>query len=83
MKFGQQLLALLGKTYEPSAMIAMPFQRYDLDFKTDEGSRPLLLFIGKKDAQGKIKGTRYARRLVTAADGSIMKDHWDSKGKIS
>jgi hypothetical protein len=34
----------------------MVFQRYDLAFKTDETGRPVLLFIGKKDGQGKIKG---------------------------
>jgi hypothetical protein len=34
----------------------MVFQRYDLAFKTDETGRPVLLFIGKKDDQGKIKG---------------------------
>ncbi|MET3499676.1 aconitase A [Mucilaginibacter rubeus] len=56
MKLGPQLLALLDKQYTLSQLTEMVFQRYDLAFKTDERGRPVLLFIGKKDGQGKIKG---------------------------
>jgi len=73
MKLGPQLLALLDKQYTPSQLTEMVFQRYDLAFKTDETGRPVLLFIGKKDGQGKIKGERFARQA---------KGHWDNKGKI-
>jgi hypothetical protein len=55
MKLGPQLLLLLNKTYEPSALVETAFQRYDLAFKTNEHGKPILLFIGKKDEQGKIK----------------------------
>jgi hypothetical protein len=81
MKLGPQLLLLLNKTYEPSALVETAFQRYDLAFKTNEHGKPILLFIGKKDEQGKIKGERFARRLVTDNSGQIIKDHWDNKGK--
>jgi hypothetical protein len=81
MKLGPQLLQLLNKPYEPSALIETTFQRYDLAFKTDEDGKPILLFMGKKDEQGKIKGVRFARRLVTDNSGQIIKDHWDNKGK--
>jgi hypothetical protein len=82
MKFGPQLLQLLSKTYEPSTMVETTFSRYDLAFKTDDKGRPVLLFIGRKDAQGKIKGERFSRRLLSDDSGNIIKDHWDSKGKI-
>jgi hypothetical protein len=74
MKLGPPILALLEKTYEADSLIETNFQRYDLAFKTDESGKPILLFIGKKDAQGKIKGERFARQ---------PKGHWDNKGKIS
>lgn len=81
MKLGPQLLLLLNKTYEPSTLIETVFQRYDLAFKTNEEGKPILLFIGKKDEHGKIKGQRFARRLLTDNSGRIIKDHWDNKGK--
>ena len=73
MKLGPQLLALLDKQYTPSELTEMVFRRYALIFKTDETGHPVLLFIGKKDGQGKIKGERFARQA---------KRHWDNKGKI-
>ncbi|SDE97480.1 hypothetical protein SAMN05216464_111142 [Mucilaginibacter pineti] len=82
MKIGPELSKVLSKTYEPSALIEMIFQRYDLVMKTDDAGRPVLLFIGKKNAQGKINGERFARRLLTDEDGNIVKDHWDHKGKV-
>jgi hypothetical protein len=75
------LLKILSAHYEPSSLIEKPFGRYDLVFKTDEAGRAILLFMGKKDLTGKIKGERYARRLVIDANGKVVKDHWDHKGK--
>ena len=83
MNIGPELLKLLNKTYEPSSFIETRFKRYDLGFKTDEAGRPVLLFIGEKNEAGKINGERFARRLVFAADGTIVKDHWDNKGKTT
>ena len=83
MVLGEEILKVLNKTYEPSAMIEITFKRYDLAFKTDEAGRPILLFIGTKDEAGKIKGERFARRLATNKDGEVIKDHWDNKGKAS
>jgi len=53
-----------------------------LPSKTDEQGRPVLLFMGKADADGKIKGEHFARRLQTDNDGRVIKDHWDNKGKV-
>jgi hypothetical protein len=82
MKIGTELLKVLSKTYAPDKMIDQRFGRYDLAFKTDEAGRPVLLFMGKADEEGKIKGERFARRLQMGQDGKIIKDHWDNKGKI-
>jgi hypothetical protein len=83
MELGEEVLKILNKTYDPSSMIETKFKRYDLAFKTDEAGRPILLFMGEKDEQGKIKGERFARRLKHGANGEVLKDHWDNKGKAS
>jgi hypothetical protein len=80
MPLGAAILKILGKQYEPSAFIEKKFQRFDLGFKTDDEGNPIVLFMGNKDASGRIRGRRYARRLVKTANGEILKDHWDDKG---
>ena len=83
MELGEPILKLLNKTYEPLSIIETCFKRYDLAFKTDEQGRPILLFMGKKDEQGNVKGERFARRLKTDDDGVLIKDHWEHKGKAT
>jgi hypothetical protein len=63
-------------------MVSIKLRGYDLALKTDEEGNPILLFIGKANKEGIIKGDRYARRLLKNKDGKILKDHWDYKGKI-
>lgn len=82
MKIGEVLQKKLDKKYEPSAMVALKFNRYDVALKTDEEGNPVLLFIGRADEDGVIKGDRYVRRLVKDPSGAIIKDHWDYKGKV-
>ncbi|CAH0139378.1 hypothetical protein SRABI27_00244 [Pedobacter sp. Bi27] len=82
MKLKDPILNVLGKQYEPSSMIEVRFGRYDLAFRTDDGGRPILLFIGRKTENGRIAGERYARRLKIE-DGKKIKDHWEHKGKAS
>lgn len=82
MKIGDALLKKLNKKYEASSMVALKFRGYDLAMKTDEDGNPIVLFIGKADKEGRIKGDRYARRLLKDAQGNILKDHWDYKGKV-
>jgi hypothetical protein len=79
----EPILKTLNKIYQPDTMIELKFKRYDLAFKTDEKGRPILLFIGEKDVTGKIKGERYARRLLENTKGILVKDHWDHKGKAT
>lgn len=81
-KIGEPLLKKLSKLYEPSSMVHLRFKSYDLAFKTDEEGNPLVLFIGKADKEGTIKGDRYARRLLKDNTGKVIKDHWDYKGKV-
>lgn len=80
MKLGPDLLKLLSKTYEASSLISMKYKSYDLAVKTDEEGNPVLVFLGKMDEHGKIKGFRYARTLKKDAAGTIFKDHWEQKG---
>jgi hypothetical protein len=82
MKLGAELLKILAKPYAPAEMIHRCFGRYDLAFRTDDEGRPVLLFIGKADGDGNIKGESFARRLQTDQDGRVIKDHWDNKGKV-
>lgn len=83
MKLGEQLVQKLSKTYEPSTMIDMQYKGKDLSFKTDEDGNAVLLFIGKRNADGTIKGERYARTLKKDKNGLVIKDHWEMKGKAT
>jgi hypothetical protein len=83
MKLGPQILKILNKKYEPDSQIQTTFNRYDLAFKTDEEGNPVLLFLGKLNEKGLIKGFRYARTLIRNKTGEIIKDHWELKGKAS
>lgn len=82
MKIGEKLLKRLSKKYRPGEMIHQKFERYDLSFKTDEDGNPILLFIGTRREDGRIKGERFSRVLIKGINGDIVKDHWDCKGKI-
>lgn len=81
MKLNEALILKLSKRYAPSSMVDMKFRGKDLSFKTDEDGNPVVLFIGKALPDGRIKGERYARRLLRNAEGILIKDHWDLKGK--
>jgi hypothetical protein len=83
MKLGDELQKKLSKTYEASSMIEMRYKQNDIAFKTDADGNPVLLFIGKKNEEGQIKGERYTRTLKTDKEGKIIKDHWDLKGKAT
>jgi hypothetical protein len=82
MKIGDKLLKQLNKTYTPSTTIPLKFGRYDLIIKTDDGGNPILLFIGKANEEGMIKGERFGRVLIKDPSGKVIKDHWDNKGKV-
>ncbi|MDB5232526.1 MAG: hypothetical protein JWN76_3331 [Chitinophagaceae bacterium] len=81
MALNERLIRKLDKQFEPSSLLSMRFAEKDLSFQTDENGYPILLFIGKKQENGSIKGERYSRVLKFTADGKKIKDHWDLKGK--
>jgi len=83
MKLKDPILNILKKNYEANAMVETKFGRYDLSIKTDIEGRPILLFMGKKDDNGFVRGERYARTLKFNSDGNVIKDHWEHKGKAT
>jgi hypothetical protein len=83
MNLGEDILKLLNQQYAPNAMVEKKYKNLDLAFKTDADGTPVLLFLGRKDSDGQIRGERYARRLKKAGDGRILKDHWDHKGRAT
>ncbi|HYC86264.1 MAG TPA: hypothetical protein VEB86_13620 [Chryseosolibacter sp.] len=83
MALSEHLKFKLRKTYEASAFVSMKYRGNDLDFKTDAEGNPISLFIGRRTRNGSIKGERYTRMLKKNPDGTIVKDHWDYKGRSS
>ena len=82
MALSQKLIAKLSKHYAPQTRIDEAFRGKDMTFITNDRGEPVLLFIGTRQADGTIRGERYARRIVRGSDGSLMKSHWDNKGKV-
>lgn len=83
MKLSDDLVRKLAKIYEPSAMIHDTFRGNDISFKTDADGNAIQVFVGKRSADGTIKGERYARTLKRDKSGTLIKDHWENKGKAS
>ena len=83
MKLNKAILNILTKRYKPLAVTQLKFRNYDLAVKTDDEGNAILLFLGKLNEQGIIKGERYARTLKKDREGNIIKDHWELKGKAS
>ncbi|KAB7732540.1 hypothetical protein F5984_00860 [Rudanella paleaurantiibacter] len=81
MKIGEKLLKQLSKRYAPSTLVTFRFGRYDVAAKTDNEGNPVLAFVGKADEQGHIKGDQFTRKLLKDETGTVLKDHWDYKGK--
>ncbi|HUQ96243.1 MAG TPA: hypothetical protein VM010_01155 [Chitinophagaceae bacterium] len=83
MKLRDELVKKLSKTFEPSTLIDDSFRGNDIRFKTDSAGNAIQLFVGRRSADGTIKGTRYARTLKRDALGNLLKDHWEEKGKAT
>jgi len=81
MKLNETLITVLKRKYPPSTMVELKFRGKDMHLKIDPDGNAVTLFIGKRTPEGKIKGERYSRRIVRGAEGEIVKDHWDLKGK--
>jgi len=83
MKLGRDLQQKLSQQYESNSLITIQYKGNDVTFKTDPIGNPVLLFIGRKTKDGKIKGDRYRRTLKKDLRGDVVKDHWELKGKAS
>ena len=83
MKFNEDLLKILSKAYEKSTLINTAYKGNDISFKTDAEGNAVLLFIGKRQPDGTIKGERYARTLKHDRENNVIKDHWELKGKAT
>ena len=83
MPLNHELQKKLNRRYEPSSMVSMRFKGNDVSFKTDEEGNPVLLFIGRKNEKGIVKGERYARTLQRDKEGNVIRDHWEQKGKAT
>ena len=83
MKLSEDLIKRLSKKHEPSVLIHDHFRGNDIAFKTDADGNAMQLFVGKRSDDGIIKGERFVRTLKFGRDGTIVKDHWENKGKAS
>ena len=83
MKLRDDLIKKLAKKHESSTMIHDHFRGNDIAFKTDADGNAVQLFVGKRSADGTIKGERFSRTLKRDASGTLIKDHWEAKGKAS
>ncbi len=81
MALSEALINKLAAKFPPGELSDLTWRGKDLTVKADEAGNAVLLFIGKRGEDGHIRGERYARRLVFREDGSVLKDHWEGKGK--
>lgn len=83
MSLNPSLIKKLQAKFAASSMVDFTFHGKDVTVKTDSNGYAVLAFIGRKKAGGSIKGDRYSRTLIFKPDGSVLKDHWEMKGKAS
>ena len=83
MAIGEDLVKKLSRKFEPSTMVRFRYRTNDVAVETDDEGNAVRVFIGRSGPDGNIRGDRYARVVVKAKDGSIVKDHWDRKGKAT
>jgi len=83
MKLSEDLIKRLSKKYEPATLIHEQFRGNDIAFKTDAAGHVIQVFVGKRSEDGTIKGERFVRTLKFNRDGTILKDHWEAKGRAS
>lgn len=81
MALSEALIKKLSAKYPPGELTDLTYRGNDLTVKADEAGNAILLFIGKRQDNGHIKGDRYARRLLIDESGKVIKDHWEMKGK--
>ena len=63
MELEEPVLKILRKKYQPSSLIETHYNKYDLAFKTDREGDAIVLYMGRKDDKGQLRGERFTRRL--------------------
>jgi hypothetical protein len=81
MPLDEKLLKKLSQTFEPNTVVNFKFQKLDAAVQTDEDGHAVRLFLGKLAEDGMVHGERYTRVIVKDQQGTVVKDHWDKKGK--
>jgi hypothetical protein len=82
MPLHPQLDQKLSKLYAPSTRIDDVFKGHDITFVTNDHGEPMMLFIGKRKANGAIAGERYVRTIKRQPGSQqVASSHWDLKGK--
>jgi hypothetical protein len=83
MGLGDDIVKKINQKFAPSEKVSLRYRSYDLLLLTDKEGNAVQLFMGKANAQGIIKGDRYARTLKYDREGHCIKDHWERKGKAT
>lgn len=83
MALAEPILKKINGHFSPSDTVRLRFRSYDIVLKTDAGGNAIQMFMGKATEEGTIKGDRYARTLKYDRDGTLIKDHWERKGKAT
>ena len=82
MALGADLQKKISQRYEASTIIPMRYRGNDLVVRTDDEGNAIVVFIGSKRDDGSIRGERYVRTLKRDSAGTVVKDHWECKGKV-
>jgi hypothetical protein len=77
------LLKKLAGTFPPNTLVPLRFKGLDAAVRIGPDGLAWQLFLGKLDHTGRIRGERYVRTYKTDAEGQVLKDHWDLKGRAS
>jgi hypothetical protein len=83
MSLGTDIIKKLNRKFEPSSTTQFRYRTNDVVVQADEEGNAIRAFIGKANEEGVVKGDRYSRVLKKDADGKLIKDHWERKGKAS
>jgi len=75
------LLKKLAEPYPPNELVQLRFKGLDAAVRIGPDGRAWQLFLGKLDHTGRIRGERYVRTFKMDAHGTVIKDHWDRKGR--
>lgn len=83
MSLSDDLIKKLKRKFEASTTTQFRYRTNDVVVQSDEEGNAIRAFIGKANEEGIIKGDRYSRTLKRDKDGTIIKDHWERKGRAS